>query len=221
MINKISTNNKLRFKNKKLAKLFLLLFTRELVKNSYQPTLQDLNEILRRKEEKLNLQTPKTNFPIKQPIEKKSVEIKKNHPKLPFLFSKKRPVTNDLQGKTLTIPTQRFSKETDYIKPKQIVYQQQKPQLNLGKLDHLIKDNSIKTIECNGENSKIIVTIQGTKKTTNTILTKEEIQEIIKKISYFSRVPVSEGLFKVTIGNLIFSAIISEIVGSKFIIKKM
>jgi hypothetical protein len=60
----------------------------------------------------------------------------------------------------------------------------------------------------------------GTKK-TGIVLSKEEIDETVQRFSRETRIPIQEGIFKVVVGNLIFLAIISEIVGSKFIIKKM
>ena len=60
----------------------------------------------------------------------------------------------------------------------------------------------------------------GTKK-TNIILSREEVDQIIKKFSETTKIPIQEGIFKVVVGKLILSAIISEVIGSKFIIKKM
>jgi len=58
-------------------------------------------------------------------------------------------------------------------------------------------------------------------KKTGIILDKEEIDNIIQRFSRETKIPVQEGIFKVVAGRLIFLAIISEIVGSKFTIKKM
>jgi len=60
----------------------------------------------------------------------------------------------------------------------------------------------------------------GTKR-TNIILNKEEIDQIIKKFSETAKIPLYEGIFRVVVGKLILSAIISDVIGSKFIIKKM
>ena len=60
----------------------------------------------------------------------------------------------------------------------------------------------------------------GTKR-TNIILSKEDISDVIKKFSETTKIPLQEGIFRVAIGKLILSAIISEVIGSKFIIKKM
>ena len=58
-------------------------------------------------------------------------------------------------------------------------------------------------------------------KPTNLLLKKEEIDEIIKKFSEATKIPQNEGIFKAVVGKLILSAIISETIGSKFVIRKM
>ncbi|MEJ2268006.1 MAG: hypothetical protein P8X70_02940 [Nanoarchaeota archaeon] len=58
-------------------------------------------------------------------------------------------------------------------------------------------------------------------KPTGIILNKKEIDKVIKTFSEKSMIPIHEGVFRVVVGRLILSAIISEVTGSKFIIKKM
>ena len=43
----------------------------------------------------------------------------------------------------------------------------------------------------------------------------------MKRFSEAAKIPVHEGIFKVAIGKLVLSSIVSQIVGTKFIIKKM
>ena len=92
--------------------------------------------------------------------------------------------------------------------------------INLGKLSPLIKDSAVKSIECNGPDEKISV-LTTSKKITSIVLSKEEINEIIKKFSELSKIPSDEGVFRAAVGRLIISAIISDVIGSKFIIKKI
>ncbi len=94
-------------------------------------------------------------------------------------------------------------------------------QVELGKIEPLVRDPLVKTIECNGPNERVVVTGMMGRKNTNIILTKEEIDSIINAFSTVSRIPAQEGFFKVAVGRLILSAIISKIVSSKFIITKM
>jgi len=91
----------------------------------------------------------------------------------------------------------------------------------LEKLDPLVKDPLVRAIECNGPDERVIVTGAMGRKSTKIILTKEELSEIIKKFSDASKIPVHEGIFRVVFGGLSLSAIVSEIIGSKFLIKKM
>lgn len=93
--------------------------------------------------------------------------------------------------------------------------------VDIGKLNPLIKDPLVKTIESGGPNQRIVVSGTMGRKNTNIILSKEEIDEIIEGFSRETKIPAEEGIFKTAIGRLIISAIISDLTGSKFIIKKM
>lgn len=93
--------------------------------------------------------------------------------------------------------------------------------MDLGKINTFIQDPIVRIIECNGPNQGVVISGVMGKKETNVILTKEEIEEIIKKFSEETKIPLQEGFFKVALRKLIISAIYSESVGSKFIIKKM
>ncbi len=96
-------------------------------------------------------------------------------------------------------------------------------EIDLGKLNPLIKDPLVKTIEYSSANEKIIVTGGMGRKPTSIVLTKEEADEIINRFSHFARIPIHEGFFRVAIGRLVLSAIVSNIdsIGSKFIIQKL
>lgn len=94
-------------------------------------------------------------------------------------------------------------------------------EIDLGNLNILIKDPLVKIIECNGTNENIIVMGMMGRKPTPIELTSEEIEEIVGKFAAASRIPVHEGLFKAAVGNLVISAVISEITGVKFIIRKI
>jgi hypothetical protein len=116
----------------------------------------------------------------------------------------------------LLIPESKFPIHIQYIKPVPI-----NKEIELGKINPLIMDNNVNIIECYGPGENLIVQgSMGTKK-TGIILNKEEIENTIQRFSRETKIPIQEGIFKVAIGRLIFLAIISDIVDSKFIIKKM
>jgi hypothetical protein len=117
----------------------------------------------------------------------------------------------------LFIPETRMPQSLDYLKP---AFVENKTTTDWQKLNPLIKDNAVRTIEVTPD-EKIIVSGSMGERTTNIILNNEEVNEIINKFSYVSRIPVSEGVYKVVVENLIFFAVISGVVGSRFVIQKI
>jgi len=93
--------------------------------------------------------------------------------------------------------------------------------IDLGKLNPFLQDANVREIETEGEDE--VVTVKGTmgKKPTSIKLSKEEIDEILDKFSKEAKIPKTEGLFKVTLGNLVLTAMVSEAISSRFIIKKI
>ncbi|KKM17122.1 hypothetical protein LCGC14_1678880 [marine sediment metagenome] len=59
------------------------------------------------------------------------------------------------------------------------------------------------------------------KKNIDLEMKRNAIENIIRKFSGASKIPVHGGMFKVVVGRMILNAIVSEVIGSKFIIKKM
>ena len=116
----------------------------------------------------------------------------------------------------LKIPKQTLPSRFGYLKPIPT-----KRELDLGPLNALVKDPLVKNIECNGAGKNIIVEGTMGRKETNINLDRQEIDEIIEKFSKAAKIPVSEGVFRVAFGRFIFSAIISDVISSKFIIKKI
>ena len=121
-----------------------------------------------------------------------------------------------VQTRRLTIPETRLPPHLQYLKPIP-----RKMEIDLEKLNPLIKDPAVKVIECNGPDEHIFVRGTMGTKPTNIVLSNEEINSIIKTFSQISKIPIHVGIYRVVVGRLILSAIISEVIGSKFMIKKM
>jgi len=92
---------------------------------------------------------------------------------------------------------------------------------SLGKLDQLIRDPSIQLVECPGPNRNVLVKRYNKTNTTRIVLNQSEITDIIDIFSVKAKIPVVGGILKAAVGNLIISAVISEFVGSRFIINKI
>jgi len=196
---------------------FILEFTKELIKaSSDEPTLklQEIVESKQQEEEQIQRQQQET---IKELVQEKlNPEIKKQEINKPIEFKPlPRPPLMVPRRRMLNIPESTLPQRLQYIQP--VPTQRQ---LNLGKLNGLIKDMTVKAIECNGPGEKISVRSPGLQ-LTPIVLTKEEIDQTINTFASETKIPTEEGIYKVAAGNLILSAIISQEVGSKFIIRKI
>ena len=193
-------------------KFFLLHFTRELILHSSSGEVSQLQNLLKGqvKEERENIVQA-----IKRVLPKKKEELVEKDLEFHDVFKSLKP--KPLQRRrVLTIPEMNLPAHLQYLKPipRDI-------KIDLEKLEPLMRDPAVKMIECDGPDEHIFVRGNMGAKSTSVVLNKEEIKKVIKKFSELSRIPVQEGIYKVAVGKFILSAIISEVVGSKFIIKKM
>lgn len=87
-----------------------------------------------------------------------------------------------------------------------------------GSIDSLLNDAEIRIIEC----SEGIVKVDGNigMKEAEFKLNEREIKDIIKRFAEKAKIPFTEGLFKARIGNLTINAVVSDMIGSRFLITK-
>ena len=209
-----------------LKALFLLQFTKELIKSSktYREfrIKAEVHSVIKEKEVK-EKEELKPRREIREIVKEK---IKEDEKKITQLEKEGLP----LELATLSKPIRRIRQRPNILRIPELMLpptvQHIRPiptrrEIDLGRLNPLIRDPLVRAIECNGPDKKIVVSGTMGRKYTNTILSKEEIDQTIKKFSEETKIPIDEGLFKTAIGRLIISAIISDIAGSKFIIKKM
>jgi hypothetical protein len=120
-------------------------------------------------------------------------------------------------ARVLRIPAPKLPKGFEHLKPMPI----HGKTIDLGKLNLFLQDPKVASIEINGPDEKVFVDGVMGKKPTSVVLAKEEIDEIINKFSSATKIPASEGIYRVVFGNLMLLAIISNVIGSKFVIKKI
>jgi len=214
--------------------VFLLLFARELIRNSEEGLLQ-LKGILERetKTPAREALLPAEEIPEKEiripgggemikSILSQSPRISPNGE-----FSAMMPVSITPQRReiggyasvpypVLRIPEPKLPEEFRYLKPVAST-----KEIELGKLNPLVNDPAIKKIECDGPNKPVVVSGSMGRKETGIVLTNSEVEEIVERFSKAARIPLDIGLFRVVVGNLIFSAIISDVVPSRFMITRM
>lgn len=221
-------------------KFFLLQLTKELIKHSITKELIKLEKVIRKEEKEKKKEIKKQLEKInsedlnsaewKSSISDKKLPVLTKHKKHHKQLQTSKPITTKFKPlptsqrqiplkpfpSPLKIPEIRFPKRLQYLTPIPT-----NREIDLAKLNPLIQDPKVKIIECHGPDQNLIVKGEmGTKK-ARIILNKEEIKKVIQRFSSATKIPIQEGVYKVVIGKLILSAIISDVIGSKFIIKKM
>jgi hypothetical protein len=199
--------------------IFLLQFTKELIKNSETAEAIALKKRLREKI-KENIEKKENEERLKKIVEKKAIteELKEISTQKDIELKKRiTPKYSKYFNKNIKIPQPRIPETIKDIYPFP-----ENISIDLGKLNPFLKDPTVLSIECEGAGKNIIVRrIRGEKRTTSLIFKEEEIKNIINIFSREAKIPEQEGIFKAAVGNLIISAITSEITGSKFLITKL
>jgi hypothetical protein len=116
----------------------------------------------------------------------------------------------------LRIPEPKLPAEFQYLKPVPST-----KEIDLDKLNSLVNDPKIREIECEAPDKPVVVYGNMGRMPTGVTLSNNEIEDIIQRFSKASKIPVDVGIYKVVVGNLIFSAIISDVIPSRFLITKM
>jgi len=206
---------------------FLLQFTKELIKNSFPEEFVKPQQIFEVQPKITS--TPQEMIKRRPPFQSRKMDSPRRASD--FIRSKKTSETlsyfdvfsprKSLEKRTpikegFYIPEMRLPQRLNYIRPYPINLD-----VDLGNLNSLLRDSAVKVIECRGPDEKIIVRGDMGIKPTGIILSANEIDEVINKFSIRAKIPVVEGIFRVAFGKLIFTAIVSEVVSPKFIIRKM
>ena len=88
------------------------------------------------------------------------------------------------------------------------------------KLNFLIKDPAVTEIECVGAEQQLLVKKGGSIQRTHVKLSIEEIYQLIAEFSQKTKIPVLDGTIKAALNNLIITAVLSEMLGPRFILQK-
>ncbi len=121
----------------------------------------------------------------------------------------------------MTAPQFRHAKEMSQTpKQQRPSPQTQAPLQSLDKIGFLIRDPTITEIECVGESENLLVKKGGVIQKTQITLRNDEIKNILNEFSVKTNIPIIEGTFKAAFESLIVTAVISDILGPRFIIQK-
>jgi len=96
-----------------------------------------------------------------------------------------------------------------------------KPEISsLTRVRTLLLDPAVLSIECPGPLRQIIINRKGQIQPVNLTLTPREIRKVLGEFSEKTRIPLIKGIFKAVLGQLNITAVISDYVGTRFIIQK-
>ncbi len=206
------------------AEYFFLNFTKELLRNTEtynRVFLEKEVKVVLEKESKKHLSLEKGDVKgfVKRKLkeeERKISQLQKGEggPRKGFIPSMAKPVPK--RTSPFQMPQFRLPETVSHYRPVPLAID-----IDLDKLNPLVRDPAVNVIECSGPDKKVHVLGAMGKKPTGIVLTKEEIDSVIERFSQETRIPIHEGVFKMVFGKLILTAIVSEVVGSKFIITKM
>lgn len=88
------------------------------------------------------------------------------------------------------------------------------------KIEFLLIDPTIQAVECPGPNKNVLIRKYNQTNVTKVILSQQEIMDIINEFSKEARIPIVGGILKAAVRNMIISSVISDFIGSRFIITK-
>lgn len=114
--------------------------------------------------------------------------------------------------------------DPEKIKVLQSIHPEYKPKptgFTLGKIEPILQDNLIQTIECPGPGKNVLVKKLDKINVTKITLSQDEINQIIIQFSNQSKIPLLGGILKAAVGNMLISAVTSDFAGSRFIINRI
>lgn len=202
--------------SKDLRNFFLLKFTKELIFFSYRDeNIKDLNALLEYQE---NLKKQKIDQEVVSKLKKdqKIIEEQKN---LEYEKSKKILPKNEIPKKRekLIIPRikptpirQRFVFPKIPERLRGIAPVKKRVDIDFKKLNPIVKNPQVNSIECDGPGQNIIIKGSRGIKKSDLVLTKDEIKELIETFSKKSKIPLNNGMNRIALGSFILSGVYNE-----------
>jgi hypothetical protein len=185
---------------------FLKSFVFEMVKNSYKP----------RKIEPMEIWSELGNIPSVQA--RPARLMPRPQANLPSTSAPLGMIPSMMSSPPPQIP--QFSMELPPYQAPALKPGQLPEAVNLGRVSKILMDPSVFAVECAGPSKNILVNRAGTIQTSAVILSDQEIQTILNEFSEKTRIPLGSNVFRAVFQDLLITAVISEFVGTRFVIQK-
>jgi len=177
---------------------------------------------------RINSKKPLILIPRAKPRERKTKEVSIKPKKFQRTIRKTKNIPKTIQKNNFRnqFPTinnfQSQAMMSDNFKAQNFQPQFQVQKISgMEKIQHLLDDPNVNTITCNGPNSPLRIKNNYQEYPTKLILNLEEINDITNYFSQSSNIPLEEGVFRVIVRNFMFSSIISNLIGNRFVITKI
>jgi hypothetical protein len=208
--------------NSRNAEIFRLseILREEQVQTGTAPlvTKEEIKQII--KEEIKEKVKEKLSPPLKKEIKKENLKDSSFIPGRPIMeppvVPPRRP-TNFGVKRVLKIPKVTLPPYLSNIKP----VATNKVSIDLGKLNPFVDDPNVSSLETEGENEPVYVSGSMGRRPTSVKLSRVEIDEVINRFSEMSKIPKKNGMFRVAVGKLLITAMISDSVSPRFVIERM
>lgn len=214
----------------KLREHFLETFVRAMVINSYDPKkdkelqekfmkdkLSDMTDDLKKAKPPVEYiggrplpQLPKAHMAPPQPPETHQFQKR---------FGLVEPRAHPAPARIPKIPT-RSPIPLPQWQPTQMRPGQKPETINLGKLAGILIDPSVLSVECPGPYKNLLVNRGGSIQASGITLTPEEINAVMHNISEQTRIPLTPGVFRAAVQDLVVTAVLSDYVGTRFMVQK-
>lgn len=94
------------------------------------------------------------------------------------------------------------------------------PQFTLAKIQSLLSSQGTRSIECPGPDRPLILVRGGKPEVQQTTLSAEEINTFLQEVATQTKIPLLPGLYKALLGPYLITAVISDVIGSRFILQR-
>lgn len=91
----------------------------------------------------------------------------------------------------------------------------------LGSLIYLLSDPNVSSLECPGPGKPIVLNKSGSMESSSMTFSQEEIKTVMDEVARKTGQKFDSGFVKAAVGNFIISAVISEFVGTRFVMQKL
>lgn len=94
------------------------------------------------------------------------------------------------------------------------------PQFGIGKIQAYLQNPTTRSIECPGPDRPLVLVRGGKPEVQQVTLSAEEINTFLQEVATQTKIPLLPGLYKALLGPFIITAVLSDVIGSRFIVQR-